>query len=69
MRYYDQCYAIAATTILLYDFFLTLADEVSHVIGVSPPWAYCPSHERSNMLGVEGNHGVRRGDYLLYGIY
>jgi len=69
MRYYDQCYAIAATTICFYDFFLTLADEVSHVIGTSPPQAYCPSHERSNTLGAEGNHGVRKEGYSLYGIY
>ena len=31
----NQYYLIAGTTILFYDFLLTLADEVSHVIGVS----------------------------------
>jgi hypothetical protein len=32
----DQYYTLAATTICFYDFLLTLGDEVSHVIGVSP---------------------------------
>jgi len=32
----DQYYLVATTTILFYDFLLTLADEVSHVISVSP---------------------------------
>jgi hypothetical protein len=36
-----QYYSIAATTILFYDFLLTLPDEVSHAIGVSIRCAYC----------------------------
>ena len=32
---YPQYYSLAATTICFYDFFLTLADEVSHAIRVS----------------------------------
>lgn len=32
--YCNQYYAIAATAICFYEFFLTLADEVSHVISV-----------------------------------
>jgi len=35
MSGYDQYYSIATTTIFFYDFLLTLADEVSHVIGLS----------------------------------
>ena len=29
MRYYDQYYGVAVAAVLFYDFFLTLADEVS----------------------------------------
>ena len=32
----NQYYSVAVTTIYFYDYFLTLADEVSHVISVSP---------------------------------
>jgi len=34
MRYYDQYYSIAVAAVLFYDFFLTLADEVSHFVTV-----------------------------------
>ena len=34
-RDYDQYYGVAAATIFFYDYFLTLADEVSHLISVS----------------------------------
>ena len=40
MSDYDQYYKIATTTIFFYDYFLTLADEVSHVIRVSPRYIY-----------------------------
>ena len=30
----DQYYTIAITTIFFYDFFLTLADEVSHIVSI-----------------------------------
>ena len=36
----DQYYSLAATTICFYDFFLTLADEVSCVAGVSPRYVH-----------------------------
>ena len=36
----DKYYRISTTTILFYDFFLTLADEVSHVMGVSSRHVY-----------------------------
>jgi len=36
----DQYYKIATITIFFYDFFLTLSDEVSHVIRVSPRYVY-----------------------------
>jgi len=32
---YNQYYAMAAAVIFFYDYFLTLADEVGHVIRVS----------------------------------
>ena len=35
MRNYDQYYAVAVTTVFFYDYFLTLADEVSHITNVS----------------------------------
>ena len=56
---YDQYYTVAIDAVLLYDFLLTLGDEVNHVIGVVSNLAYCP-HGRSNTLGMGGNHGVRR---------
>ena len=58
MRYFGQYYSTVVTTILFYDFFLTLADEVSHVVGVSFRYTYHTSCERSNMLGRGGNRGV-----------
>jgi hypothetical protein len=36
MKGYDQYLQVAAATLLFYDFLLTLADEVSRVINVSP---------------------------------
>ena len=35
LRDYDQYYPVANITIFFYDYFLTLADEVSHVINAS----------------------------------
>ena len=69
MRYYDQYYSIAVATILFYDFFLTLADEVSYVVSVSFRYTYCPSCERLNTSGKGESHGVRREDHLSYGTY
>ena len=43
MRDCDQYYVIATAAILFYDFFLTLDDEVSHVIAVSLLYVYSPS--------------------------
>ena len=67
MRYYDQYYSIAVAAILFYDFFLTLADEVSHVVSVPFRYTYCPSRDRSNTPGKGGNHGVCQEDHLSYG--
>ena len=64
----DQYYAIATATILFYDFLLTLGDEVSHVISVSFATFIFSCRERSNTLGREGSHGVRRENRLSYGI-
>jgi len=47
----DQYYLVAVTAIFFYDFLLTLGDEVSRVIGVSPRYVYRPPYERSNTLG------------------
>ena len=63
---YYQYYSIAATTIFFYDFFLTLPDEVSHVIRVSLRYVYSPSRERSNTLGTGRNHGVRTKNRVSY---
>ena len=68
MRDYRQYYSIAATTIFFYDFFLTLADEVSHIVSISFRYTHYPSRERSNTVGKGGNRGVRREDRLSYGI-
>jgi len=54
----DQYYTIATSTIFFYDFLLTLGDEVSRVFSFSFRYIYCPSRERSNTVGEEGNHGV-----------
>ena len=67
MRYYDQYYSISVATILFYDFFLTLADEVSYVVSVPFCYTYFSSRTRLNMPGKGGNHGVRREDRLSYG--
>ena len=64
MRDCDQYYIIAVAAILFYDFFLTLDDEVSHIITVSIRYVYSPSRERSNMFGTGGNHGVRTDNHL-----
>ena len=66
MRYCDQYYAVAVAVILFYDFFLTLADEVSHFVSVPFRSTYCPSRGRSNTSGKEGNHGVRQEDHLSH---
>ena len=63
----DQYYAIATTAILFYDYFLTLADEVSHFTGVSLCQACRPSRKRSNTLSMGRNHGVC-GKNSLYSI-
>jgi len=50
----DQYYSIATTTIFFYDYFLTLSDEVSRVIGVFLRWVYFPSREdRIRLAGGE----------------
>jgi hypothetical protein len=64
----DKYYTIAVTTILFYDFLLTLPDEVSHVISIALRQAYHPSCDRSNMLGMGRNHGVCRQNRSLCGI-
>jgi len=64
----NQYYTIATTAIFFYDFFLTLADEVSRVIAVPARQVYRPPRERSNTLGTGGNHGVRGGNHLSHGI-
>ena len=64
LRECGQYYALAVATLFFYDYFLTLADEVSHLIGITFRQAYHPSCERSNTLGVVGNHGVRREHHL-----
>jgi len=58
---YNQYYETAAAAILFYDYFLTLADEVGYTIRLALRWAYRLSCERSNTLGMGGNHWVRRG--------
>ena len=35
VRDYDQYYVVAITTVLCYDYLLTLADEVSHTVSVA----------------------------------
>ena len=65
MRDHGQYHAIAAATVFFYDFLLTLADEVSHVVSVTLCRVRYPSCERSNMLGTGGNHGVRRERLLV----
>ena len=65
-RDYDQYYMMEISTIF-YDYFLILADEVSH-------WCF-PSLDPSPLLwGIEytwlgGNHGVRRRHHFLCGIH
>ena len=49
---------MAAATVFFYDYFLTLADEVSHVISISLRRVYSPSHERLNTPGAGRNHWV-----------
>ena len=56
---------LAAATILFYDYLLTLGDEVSRPIGVTIYPAYYHG-ERSNLLGMVRNHGVRREHHLAH---
>jgi len=42
MTDYNQYYGVAVATLFFYDFLLTLADEVSRVIGVSLRLTYRP---------------------------
>jgi len=63
----DQYYTIATFTVFFYDFLLTLADEVGHVLSFSFRYIYWPFRERSNTAGKEGNHGVCREDRLSHG--
>ena len=42
MKGRDQYYSLAATAICFYDFFLTLADEVSCFASLSPRYVYDP---------------------------
>ena len=64
----DQYYSVATAVILFYDFFLTLGDEVSHIISVSLRYVYSPSRERSDTLGTRGNHGVCTENHSPYAI-
>jgi hypothetical protein len=59
-------YSFAVTTILFYDFLLTLPDEVSHAINDALRQPYYLSRDRSDMAGTGPNHGVRTQNHSSY---
>ena len=55
----SQYYGLATGTILFYDYFLTLEDEVRRDFSLGGLWSHLDTTRRSNMPGLERSHGVR----------
>ena len=55
----SQYYGLATGTVLFYDYFLTLEDEVRRDFSLGGLWSHLDTTRRSNMPGLERSHGVR----------
>ena len=59
-----QYYEVAVVALSLYDYFLTLPDEVSAFPSLSPDYALI-RRPRSDICGEDRKHGVSRRPFLI----